>query len=230
MDRSRWLRVRQLIEDTGIRPILAIVPDNQDRELNVAPEDPGFWAEMREMEAGAATIAMHGYRHLCESRGKSMLNLHRHSEFAGIDASIQGVWIRSGLEILRRHGLNPRLWVAPRHGFDRNTLRALREEGLPWISDGFARMPHQQCGVTWIPQQLWSPQERRDGLWTICLHPATTSDAYLQRLHAFIDRHCKQFPSFDRVVSDFEIKNLGLGEALYAGFACWRVQRRHKHA
>ena len=85
---------------------------------------------MRSLQTAGATIAMHGYRHLCTSRGKSILGLHQETEFAGVEESQQRQWIRSGLAILRGHGLSPRLFVAPRHGFDRSTLRALAGEGL----------------------------------------------------------------------------------------------------
>jgi predicted deacetylase len=230
MDRARWELVRRLIQETGIRPILAIVPDNHDCDLSVAPADGGFWAGMREMDAAGASIAMHGYRHRCTSRGRSILPLHRNSEFAGIGLETQRQWIRSGLEILRGNGLNPRLWVAPRHGFDANSLRALREEGLPCISDGFARRPFQKYGVTWIPQQLWSPREKQEGLWTICLHPGSIGSAYLNGLHEFIKRHAYQFTSLDRVLREFDLEKLGRWEGLRARLELWRVQVRHRRA
>jgi predicted deacetylase len=153
----RWQRFLPLIEEFGLRPILAVIPDNQDRELILSPPDPEFWARMRAMEAAGATIALHGYRHLCQSQGKSLLPLHRHSEFAGVEEETQGEWIREGLGILRGQGLHPGIFVAPRHGFDQATLRALSQEGIQLLSDGFARLPFTRGGLTWIPQQLWAP-------------------------------------------------------------------------
>ena len=69
-----------------------------------------------------------------------------------------------GSKTLRTYGLNPKLWVAPRHGFDRNTLRALQQEGIGYLSDGFARIPFRRGGITWIPQQLWEPVRKSSGL------------------------------------------------------------------
>src|SRR6266568_4206947 len=155
MSHSGWDRFRPMIEEFSIRPILAVVPDNRDPDLMVSPRDSKFWNRMRSMEAAGATIAVHGYQHLCKSRGKSLLGLHRETEFAGVCKEQQREWVRAGLRILRGQGLNPRLWVAPRHGFDENTLHALREEGIEFISDGLARRPLSRGGVTWIPQQLW---------------------------------------------------------------------------
>ena len=56
--------------------------------------------------------------------------------------------IREGLEILRGKGLHPKVFVAPRHGFDRTTLHALRKEGIRVISDGFARIPFTRSRIT----------------------------------------------------------------------------------
>ena len=107
VSRERWRRFRSLIEEFRLRPILAIVPDNCDPELQVSPPDPAFWEQMRALEAAGATIGLHGYRHLCSSRGRSLLGLDRMSEFAGVAIETQRAWIREGLRILRGHGLNP---------------------------------------------------------------------------------------------------------------------------
>lgn len=221
---ERWQRCAALIEEFQIRPILAMVPDNRDPDLRLSPPDPAFWTQMRAMEAAGATIALHGNRHLCVSRGRSLLGLHKWSEFAGVPAETQRDWIREGLRILRGHGLNPRLWVAPRHGFDRATLDALRGEGINLLSDGFARIPFLRDGMTWIPQQLWAPVEKSKGLWTLCLHPNTASDAALAELRTFLGSHRPQFTSVDRVLAEFQPAPLSLAESTHAKLALWRVQ------
>ena len=45
MRRSRWEQYRNLIEEFGVRPILAVVPDNRDKDLDGSPADPEFWAQ-----------------------------------------------------------------------------------------------------------------------------------------------------------------------------------------
>jgi predicted deacetylase len=75
MDRERWERFLPLLAQYKIRPILAVVPDNQDRALELSPPDAGFWEEMRARQASGATIALHGYRHLCVNRGRSLVPL-----------------------------------------------------------------------------------------------------------------------------------------------------------
>jgi predicted deacetylase len=225
---SRWERFRKVIEEFGIRPILAVIPDNHDLQLNSSPYDPRFWEQMREMEAAGAAIAVHGYQHRCQALGESLLGMDRRSEFAGVDPDTQRAWIHSGFEILRGKGLHPRLWIAPRHGFDRNTLGALVAEGVEYISDGFARAPHRRYGVIWIPQQLWAPMAKSKGLWTICIHPHAAEDLDVERLRWFLKDHWPQFTSFDRVVQEFKGQSLGSGERIYERLALWRVQRRRR--
>ncbi len=229
---KHWSAVRELIRQFGIRAILAVVPDNQDYALCMSPPDEGFWEDICAMQREGGTIALHGYQHLCTSRTKSLVPLHRRSEFAGHPLAEQCSRIRSGLALLRGRGLNPRLFVAPNHSFDRITLRALREEGLPHLSDGFARVPFLRDGVTWIPQQLWGPVSRSEGLWTICIHPNSTGPQRLNELKVFLKKHRDQFTSFDEVIGRFASVPLSLSERLHERLALWQVAfrfRRHRH-
>lgn len=226
--RDRWQQYRRLIETFGIRPILAVVPDNRDSDLEISPAFPDFWEQLRQMEVAGAAIAVHGYHHLCRSRGKSLLALHPETEFAGVDLDTQRDWIRKGFRILEEKGLHPRLWVGPRHGFDRNTLRALHEVGVKYISDGFARVPHRLCGITCIPQQLWEPVVKSKGLWTICIHPNGASPSSIERLQRFLEDHSNQVTSIDRVVEEFSATGLGLWERMYQRIALTRVRTRSR--
>jgi predicted deacetylase len=224
LSRTRWQRFVPLIEEFGIQPILAVIPENLDHGLQLSRPDPEFWAGMRAMEAAGAAIALHGYRHLCANLGKSLLPLHRHTEFAGVPEETQRQWIRAGLAILRGHGLSPKVFVAPRHGFDGGTLRALAAEGMMAVSDGFARVPFKRGGLTWIPQQLWAPVEKSKGVWTICIHSNTAPDSLVVQLRAFLCKHAAQFTSVERVLAELEPAELSMVERLYERFGFWRVQ------
>jgi predicted deacetylase len=225
-DRAKWNRYLPLIEEFKLRPILSVVPENCDEALEVASADPDFWLHMRALQKAGATIGLHGYRHIKERRGKSLIPIHWRSEFAGIPLYVQQDWIQNGIEILLGHGLNPEIWVAPRHGFDRNTLQALRSVGITVLSDGFARRPIQRHGVTWIPMQLWEPAAKPSGLWTICVHPNTASDASVQRLHRFLAHHAPAFTSVERVLHEFQPARIGPSEWLHEQLAYARLRLR----
>lgn len=226
MDRQGLERILALVRTYEIRPILAVVPENRDPDLERSSPDPEFWSKMRELQSNGAAIALHGYHHQSFSSGKSLVSLHRYTEFAGLAFEEQRRMLRAGLEILRGHGLHPELWVAPRHGFDTNTLTALREEGIRYLSDGLARVPFLRRGIVWIPQQLWAPAHRRKGLWTICLHPNSITDAQRKVLQAFLEEHAEQFTSFERIRSEFAPEKLSAREALFEAIALWRLRLR----
>jgi predicted deacetylase len=210
MARVRWKRFERVLEEFAVRPILAVVPDNRDPALICEPPDPDFWKKMRAWEEAGATIALHGYRHVCASSGRSMIPAPTYTEFAGVPEHMQRRWISEGLQILRAHGLRPRLWIAPRHGFDEATLRALRAEGIQCVSDGLARVPFVRGGLHWIPQQLWEPEERRTGLWTICIHSNTAASGTAERLRTFLAKNRAQVTTFDRVNAEWHPKRLGI--------------------
>jgi predicted deacetylase len=203
MDRAKWERFLPLIQRFRLCPILAVVPENHDPDLERNAPNPGFWEEMRQMAAAGAAIGLHGYRHLCEGYGRGLIPLHRRTEFAGVAEDIQREWISRGIARLRAEGLSPQIWVAPRHGFDRATLRALLAEGIEIVSDGFAESPFRAYGAKWLPQQLWRPVEKRTGLWTICLHANSATEEQVIALASFLERFSAQFTSVDRVLAEW---------------------------
>ena len=218
-----WNPILAMVEELGIRPILAVIPRNEDPELEIAPADAEFWPRLRGWEARGAVIGLHGYRHLSHFSGRGFLPLHRATEFAGVPLETQRAWIRAGLRILSGEGLHPRFWVAPRHGFDRHTLTALREEGIALLSDGFASAPFTRGGVTWLPQQLWEPVEKRAGLWTICIHPNTATAVQVDRLHDFLQTHRAEFLSVDEALDRFPPVPFGWSQRLSTEFTLLRI-------
>jgi predicted deacetylase len=228
MAREPWQRFERVLREFGIRPILAVVPDNRDPELQREPPDPEFWAQLRAWEQAGAVIALHGYRHLCASPGRSLVPAPPLTEFAGVPEETQHSWIREGLHLLRSQGLAPRLWVAPRHGFDAATLRALKCEGITALSDGLARVPVVRGGVVWIPQQLWSPEEKSAGLWTICIHTNTASHEAPEQLRAFLACHAQQVTSFDAVMAQQSAERMGVVEHLRESIAAVRLRARRR--
>ncbi len=226
MSWSRWQPFQNLLERYRIRPILAVVPDNQDPALVIDEPINGFWARLRKLEAAGATIALHGFRHVCSAQGRGLIPLHPNTEFAGVSEEQQTEWLRSGLSVLRSHSLHPRLFVAPRHGFDAATLRALRAVNLPFLSDGFTREPFQRSGITWIPQQLWEPVERASGLWTICIHSNTATSTQFSRLERFLKRHAASFTCFEEISAVPATAPLSVAENVYASAFLTRFRSR----
>lgn len=215
MNHAKWARCEALMRRFSIRPIIAVVPENHDPKLVVDAEDPAFWHRMRGLENEGFTIALHGWRHDCRATGKSLVPLYRRSEFAGLPEDQQLRMLEKGMHILRGHGLAPRVWVAPRHGFDRATLKSLRRVGIPIVSDGYFRLPYVEDGLLWIPQQLAGPpQGKPSGVRTICLHPNTMSEAMFRSVEAFLDQHASEFLSVDEICERWGNRRKGIADTL----------------
>ncbi len=188
-----WTAIERALNEAGVRPLLAVVPDNQDPNLVVGSPDPLFWGRVRHWQSNGWTIALHGYQHLYSTVNAGLLRLHPGSEFAGVPREEQAAKLRNGLNVFARERIVPEVWVAPGHSFDSLTLSLLRDFGLRVVSDGLSLFPFTDVhGLTWIPQQLWSLRRRPFGVWTVCHHinemGAQDLQDFTARLHRFQTR------------------------------------------
>lgn len=171
MNWSVWRKVEEILDRFQVKPILAVVPDNQDEKLRVCASNEAFWNEVRGWQARAWTIGLHGYQHLYGTRNAGLIGINKFSEFSGLSYTEQQSKLRQALNIFERERIVADIWVAPAHSFDRTTLAALRDLGVRRVSDGFSLYPHlDSSGMVWIPQQLWRFRKMPFGLWTICFH------------------------------------------------------------
>jgi predicted deacetylase len=176
MDRIKWDRIEQILDKYNVKPIVAVIPNNEDSKQQIDEHDDSFWEKVKTWQAKGWKIALHGYNHMHISKHGGLVPLNRKSEFAGLPYEVQEEKIKKGIEIFRQHGMDPRIWVAPSpsHTFDKNTLKALKEHThINIISDGIAINPYKRFGFTWIPVQIPFFKYYCFGLWTVCLHPST---------------------------------------------------------
>ena len=201
MDRHRWQVLENMLDSFGIKPLVAVVPDNDDPELKRAVPDPMFWDKVRSWQAKGWTIAMHGYRHVMHhTKSKLILPYYERSEFAGLTFEQQAEKIRRAWQIFVSQRVEPTVWIAPAHCFDWITLQAVEAETpIRIISDGIARDQYYEKGFNWIPQQLWTLVEKKDGLWTVCLHPNTMTEQQVASLR-------------DSIKGQFEGRIIALGD------------------
>ncbi len=199
-----WAEIEAILLEAGIRPILAVVPDNQDPVLQVGPPSAGFWERVRLWQQRGWTIALHGYQHRYVSRAAGLVALRKKSEFAGLPPGQQEEKLRCGMEIFERHGIQSRVWIAPGHTFDKITVGLLPKVGIRIINDGYFRFPyHDGSGMMWVPQQLGGFRPVPAGVWTVCYHHNEWTAADLPRLRRDLERHRLQIWSLDEAVEAF---------------------------
>jgi len=171
MDWAAWDRIEAMLVARDVKPILAVVPDNRDPRLMVAPARIDFWERVRGWQARGWAIGLHGWQHTYVNQEPGILRLNPFSEFAGLPYEAQYAKLSAGLDRFRREGVRADAWIAPAHSFDRVTVRALLAAGLPVISDGMAFSPFRDAaGAVWVPQQFARMRPMPWGVWTFCYH------------------------------------------------------------
>ncbi|WP_022670505.1 DUF2334 domain-containing protein [Hippea alviniae] len=220
MNKKKWQRVERLCDEYNIKPIVAIVPNNKDSDLVCDSYDSSFWSKVKDWQDKGWYIALHGYEHKYVTQNSGLVPINNRSEFAGLSYEEQKEKIEKGMRIFKEHGIEPNIWVAPAHSFDKNTLLALREVGISIVSDGIALYPFVKYGFKWIPQQLWHFRVMPFGVWTICLHPNKMGKDDFKNMEDFIKKNKESFID----VSSLKYKNFCVLNMIF-GKVYWPIRR-----
>ena len=178
-DALKWKRMEELLDKFEIKPIVAVIPQNKDKKLFLNKKNKSFWKLVKSWQDKNWTIGLHGHQHNLHKikRKNSIIPLCQYSEFAELSLKEQSQKIFEGYKIMEENDINPKLWISPKHTFDKNTIVALKNNTpLRIISDGFGLYPFVKNNIIYFPQQLWRAQKRIFGIWTICLHPNNFSN------------------------------------------------------
>lgn len=200
MDVEKWQRMEDLLDKYHIKPIVGVIPDNQDPDMiGVYPKDEQFWEKVQRWREKGWTIALHGYTHVFETREGGLNPVNDRSEFAGVPLERQKEKIRAAIQIFRNHGIEPEIFFAPAHTFDENTLEALKEESnIRIISDTIANDVYFENGFYFIPQQSGRVRKLPFRMVTFCYHPNIINEKDYQRLDLFCCTHESEFVVFER--------------------------------
>lgn len=191
MNHEKFLKFKYIFCKYNIKPLLGVVPDNQDETLNPGEADTDFWMMIKELQNAGWSIAQHGHRHLYTTEDSGIFSLFDFSEFAGVPYDEQLLKIRSGKEILYSHGLESNIFMAPGHSLDENTLKALVECGFEYVTDGRSKYPYIYQGLKFIPCRDHAFRKKK-GLATICIHSNTVPEITFSKLQTFIEKYREQ--------------------------------------
>jgi len=188
MDVGKWDKIERLLNKYNIKPIVGIIPNNQDKELvSKYKKDFGFWNKTKVWQSKGWTIALHGYSHVCLTNEGGINPVNLRSEFAAIPLEEQKIKISNGIKIFEEQGLDAKIFFAPSHTFDMNTLEALRTESdIRIISDTIANDIYIMRGFYFIPQQSGHVQSLPFRITTFCYHPNNMSENDFKILDNFI--------------------------------------------
>jgi len=211
-----WSQIEALLDKYSIKPILAVVPDNHDPQLMVAPAMEDFWVRVRDWQSKGWTIGLHGFQHRYETNDAGLIGLNERSEFAGLSEAVQSERIKSGIAIMKDQGIVPSVWIAPGHSFDQTTIDSLLENDIAVLSDGFFVRPVVHLGALWIPQQLWRFRPIPFGIWTVCYHHNSFGAEHLQSLELDILRYRSQIVAINEVLASQPFRAISTSDKLSA--------------
>lgn len=219
MDHTKWGQMEQILDKFGIKPLVGVIPNNEDPMTCIDAEDPEFWYHVKEWEHKGWKIALHGYNHVCTTETGGMNPVHKRSEFAGLSYDAQCKKIQDGYSILKKNGIKTEWFFAPSHTFDKNTLKALKKcSPIKNISDMIATKPYLSHGFTFVPCQMGRLRDMPiSGYWCACYHPNVMTKEEFVLLEKFLAAHKDEFSSFDELppASAKDIKDRILGFAYY---------------
>ena len=87
-------------------------------------------------------------------------------------------------------GVASDIFMAPSHALDITTMRALRQTGFRFVTDGVALWPYEERGLIFVPQLFSYPRHFGVGIYTLCYHLDTMDDSSFQVLLRFVEFKC----------------------------------------
>lgn len=195
MDWDRFYRVKAIFDKYKVKPLIGVVPDNQDEKLRCGECHADFWEYIASLEKNGWLIAQHGCYHVYETADAGLLGIKKASEFAGLPYEQQYEKLKTGREILQKHGLNVTIFMAPGHTYDKNTLKALKKLGFSHVTDGYADVPYYAKGLLFIPCR--SSRPGFSGILdTICLHCNEMDENDYRELENFLEKYSSRVVPF----------------------------------
>jgi predicted deacetylase len=202
MDWAKFLRFKELCDSYQVKPLIGVVPDNQDTMLQIDDKRADFWKYVLRLQADGWTIAQHGVYHVYTTNKMGCFPLNRLSEFAGLPYDKQYEMLSYGKNILEQNDIKTDIFMAPAHSFDRNTLKALKNIGFAKLTDGFGDMPYKSKGMTFYPisYKQSSSLKKEKGYTTFVVHSNTMNDKDFARYEKLFKENSDKLISYSELL------------------------------
>lgn len=194
---SNWIKIEIILNEYGVKPLVGVIPNVKDKDILKYDKDGKFWERVENWRINGWEIALHGYDHVCITESGGINPINKRSEFAAVPYEIQKYKIERGVEILRSHGINPKIFFAPSHTFDLNTIQVIKEcTDILVISDTIANDVYTKYDITFVPQQSGKVRYLPMKSVTFCYHPNTMQEADFEELKQFLNKNSLKFGKF----------------------------------
>jgi predicted deacetylase len=234
MNHNRFDRMCKLLDKYDIKPILGVIPNNLDENLNNSPEeDNKFFSKIKELQENRYIISLHGYEHKYINNNPGIMNINNYSEFAGLTYKEQNYKISEALKIFNMNNINTNMFMAPAHSFDAITIEVLKNNNIQLITDGFYLYPYFKNNIWWIPQQFWAFRNiKLNGLFTFCFHIDSFSDEefeiFMMESNTFFKNNQEKFIDLNQLdLNQFNSFKYKLMNIIFNSF--YKILYRLKH-
>lgn len=203
MDWSKFLRFKELCDLYQVKPLIGVVPVNQDSMLQINPAREDFWDYLKQLEEEGWVIAQHGYCHIYKTKKMGLFPLNQLSEFAGLKYENQVEKVQAGKKLLEEHGIKTDIFMAPAHSYDKNTLRALKTAGFKKITDGFGKRPYIWSDLLFYPISYKQSKslKQSEGYTTFVVHANTLSEEEYKRFEKLFQDYSDRFISYGELLA-----------------------------
>jgi predicted deacetylase len=196
-------KCESLFEKYSIKPLLGVIPINQDPELLKFPKNDKFWEQINKWKNKGWEITMHGCNHLYtqNSDKKDIFNYGGNSEFYGLDYSSQLKKIETGLKEFKKKKIIVRSFFAPNHIYDENTIKALKESEIKIVIDGYGLFPYYENEILFVPQLFYREIFLPFGIQSTQIHLNEWDNNKFKRFEIFIQKNYKKIVNLDYIIS-----------------------------
>lgn len=191
-----------LFDKFNIKPLLGIIPENKDKELLKFPKNSNFWKRVHSWKEKNWEISMHGFNHVYDNETKfsDFFKYGGPSEFCGHEYSHQYKKIKMGKERLLSEGILIKSFFAPNHTYDSNTFKALFENDIKIVIDGYGLFPYKDHNLTFIPQLFYKEIMLPFGIQSTQIHMNYWDENHFQKFKKFIEINRNKIKNFDELI------------------------------
>ena len=213
MNIDKMNRFEEILDKYGICPLIGVVPDCKDAQLNVDKEMEDYIGYLKTKINKGWNIAMHGYEHLYTTKKGGVFPLNNYSEFAGLSYKEQYHKITKGREILEKMGIETDIFMAPAHSYDNNTIKAWKKAGFKYVTDGFGKTPYNYKELTFLPISMLKSLEKKgkDGYTTFVVHTATMRDSDFEGYDKLFASERERFVNYSELLNAIPKKRTAIG-------------------
>ena len=198
-------KCESLFNKYNIKPILGVVPNNQDPAFLSFPKEENFWDKITNWQKNGWEISMHGYSHVYENETfkKDYFSIGGKSEFFGKSLEEQTSKINKGLNIFNKKKVKIRSFFAPNHTYDKNTFLALKNCGVNQVIDGYGIMPYFEMDIKFIPQLFYKLITLPIGVQCTQIHLNDWNDNNFNEFQNFIEKNKNSIVTYDFVLKNY---------------------------